>query len=148
MKLYVVQMKILPGNVTANMETMKSALDRAKALEVDCVVFPRHALTGESNKSLPVDWAEIRKYAGNMPFFLSGDALDETPLLGVAHVTHGSDFYVVGRREEENKEFSYLAKDSVKPIVCVNGVGTDNTGKNIYALAGDSRVFDCDGRMI
>jgi NAD+ synthase (glutamine-hydrolysing) len=27
-------------------------------------------------------------------------------------------------------------------------VGTDNTGKNIYALAGGSRVFDCDGQVI
>ena len=148
MKLFISQMKILPGNVSANMQTMKAALDRAKSLDVDCVVFPRHALTGSSNKSLPVDWAEIRKYAGTMPFFLSGDALDETPLLGVAHVTHGNDFYVAGRREEENKEFSYLAKDSAKPIVCVNGVGTDNTGKNIYALSGGSRVFDCDGRIV
>ena len=148
MKLYVVQMRILPGNVSANMQVMKAALDRAKAAEVDCVVFPRHALTGGSNKSLPVDWGEIRKYAGDMPFFLSGDALDETPILGIAHVTHGNDFYVVGRREEENREFSHMAKDGAKPIVCVNGVGTDNTGKNIYALAGGSRVFDCDGKVI
>ena len=148
MKLYVVQMKILPGNVSANMQTMKAAFDRAKAAEVDCVVFPRYALTGPSNKTLPVDWAEIQKYAGTMPFFLSGDALDETPVLGIAHVTHSSDFYVAGRRESENKELSHLAKDSAKPIVCVNGVGTDNTGKNIYALAGGSRVFDCDGQVI
>jgi NAD+ synthase (glutamine-hydrolysing) len=34
-----------------------------------------------------------------MPFFLCGDVLDDTPLLNVAHVTHGSDFYVAGRRE-------------------------------------------------
>ena len=148
MKLYVVQMKILPGNISANMQTMKAAFDRAKAAEVDCVVFPRYALTGPSNKALPVDWAEIRKYAGTMPFFLSGDALDDTPLLGIAHVTHGNDFYAVGRREEENKEFSRVALDSAMPIVCVNGVGTDNTGKNIYALSGGSRVFDCDGRVV
>ncbi|MBR6855525.1 MAG: NAD(+) synthase [Fibrobacter sp.] len=148
MKLYVVQMKILPGNVSANMQTMKAAFDRAKAAEVDCVVFPRYALTGSSNKMLPVDWAEIQKYAGSMPFFLSGDALDETPVLGIAHVTHSSDFYAAGRRESENRELAHLAKDSAKPIVCVNGVGTDNTGKNIYALAGGSRVFDCDGQVI
>lgn len=148
MKLYVVQMKILPGNVSANMQTMKAAFDRAKAAEVDCVVFPRYALTGPSNKMLPVDWAEIQKYAGSMPFFLSGDALDETPVLGIAHVTHSSDFYATGRRESENRELAHLAKDSAKPIVCVNGVGTDNTGKNIYALAGGSRVFDCDGQVI
>ena len=148
MKLYVVQMKILPGNVSANMQTMKAAFDRAKAAEVDCVVFPRYALTGPSNKMLPVDWAEIQKYAGTMPFFLSGDALDETPVLGIAHVTHSSDFYAAGRRESENRELAHLAKDSAKPIVCVNGVGTDNTGKNIYALAGGSRVFDCDGQVI
>ena len=115
MKLYVVQMKILPGNVSANMQTMKSAFERAKAAEVDCVVFPRNALTGPSNKTLPVDWAEIRKFAGNMPFFLCGDVLDDTPLLNVAHVTHGSDFYVVGRRETENKELSHLAKDCAMP---------------------------------
>ena len=36
MKLYVVQMKILPGNVPANIQTMKAAFDRAKAAEVDC----------------------------------------------------------------------------------------------------------------
>ena len=30
----------------------------------------------------------------------------------------------------------------------VNGVGTDNTGKNIYALSGGSRVFDCDGKVV
>ena len=148
MKLYVVQMKILPGNVSANMQTMKVAFDRAKAAEVDCVVFPRYALTGPSNKMLPVDWAEIQKYAGTMPFFLSGEALDETPVLGIAHVTHSSDFYAAGRRESENRELAHLAKDSAKPIVCVNGVGTDNTGKNIYALAGGSRVFDCDGQVI
>ena len=148
MKLYVVQMKILPGNVSANMQTMKVAFDRAKAAEVDCVVFPRNALTGPSNKALPVDWAEIRKYAGNMPFFLCGDVLDDTPLLNVAHVTHGSDFYVVGRREVENKELSHLAKDCAMPVICLNGVGTDNTGKNIYALAGGSRVFDCDGKIV
>ena len=148
MKLYVVQMKILPGNVSANMQTMKAAFDRAKAAEVDCVVFPRYALTGSSNKMLPVDWPEIQKYAGSMPFFLSGDALDETPVLGIAHVTHSSDFYAAGRRESENRELAHLAKDSAKPIVCVNGVGTDNTGKNIYALAGGSRVFDCDGQVI
>ena len=100
MKLYIAQMKILPGNVQANMQTMKAAFDRAKAAEVDCIVFPRFALTGPTNRSLPVDWAEIRKYAGTMPFFLSGDALDDTPLLGIAHVTHGNDFYAVGRREE------------------------------------------------
>ena len=141
-------MKILPGNVSANMQTMKAAFDRAKAAEVDCVVFPRYALTGSSNKMLPVDWAEIQKYAGSMPFFLSGDALDETPVLGIAHVTHSSDFYAAGRRESENRELAHLAKDSAKPIVCVNGVGTDNTGKNIYALAGGSRVFDCDGQVI
>ena len=141
-------MKILPGNVSANMQTMKAAFDRAKAAEVDCVVFPRYALTGPSNKMLPVDWAEIQKYAGSMPFFLSGDALDETPVLGIAHVTHSSDFYATGRRESENRELAHLAKDSAKPIVCVNGVGTDNTGKNIYALAGGSRVFDCDGQVI
>ncbi len=148
MKLYVVQMKILPGNVSANMQTMKAAFDRAKAADVDCVVFPRNALTGPSNKTLPVDWAEIRKYAGNMPFFLCGDVLDDTPLLNVAHVTHGSDFYVVGRREAENKELSHLAQDCAMPVVCLNGVGTDNTGKNIYALAGGSRVFDCDGKIV
>jgi len=148
MKLYVVQMKILPGNVPANMQTMKAAFDRAKAAEVDCVVFPRNALTGPSNKALPVDWGEIRKYAGNMPFFLCGDVLDDTPLLNVAHVTHGNDFYVVGRREVENKELSHLAQDCAMPVVCVNGVGTDNTGKNIYALAGGSRVFDCDGKVV
>ncbi|ACX76336.1 NAD+ synthetase [Fibrobacter succinogenes subsp. succinogenes S85] len=148
MKLYVVQMKILPGNVSANMQTMKAAFDRAKAAEVDCVVFPRYALTGPSNRALPVDWAEIRKYAGNMPFFLCGDVLDDTPLLNVAHVTHGSDFYVVGRREVENKELSHLAQDCAMPVVCLNGVGTDNTGKNIYALSGGSRVFDCDGKIV
>lgn len=148
MKLYVVQMKILPGNVRANMQTMKAAFDRAKAAEVDCVVFPRYALTGPSNRALPVDWAEIRKYAGNMPFFLCGDVLDDTPLLNVAHVTHGSDFYVAGRREVENKELSHLAQDCAMPVVCLNGVGTDNTGKNIYALSGGSRVFDCDGKIV
>ena len=148
MKLYVAQIKILPGNVQANIQTMKDALDRARAEEADCIVFPRYALTGPVNRGLPVDWSEIRKYAGTMPFFLSGDVLDDTPLHGIAHVTHGRDFYTVGRREEENKEFSHLAKDSAMPIVCVNGVGTDNTGKNIYALSGGSRVFDCDGKII
>ena len=148
MKLYIAQMKILPGNVQANMQTMKSALDRARAADADCIVFPRYALTGPTNRALPVDWAEIRKCAGTMPFFLSGDALDDSPLHGIAHVTHGRDFYTVGRREEENREFSHLAKDSAMPIVCVNGVGTDNTGKNIYALAGGSRVFDCDGKIV
>ena len=148
MKLFIAQMKILPGNVQANIQTMKDAFDRARSADADCIVFPRFALTGPTNRALPVDWSEIRKYAGTMPFFLSGDALDDSPLHGIAHVTHGSDFYVVGRREVENKELSHLAKDSAMPVVCVNGVGTDNTGKNIYALAGGSRVFDCDGRIV
>ena len=37
MKLYIAQMKILPGNVQANMQTMKSALDRARAADADCI---------------------------------------------------------------------------------------------------------------
>ena len=53
MKLYIAQMKILPGNVQANMQTMKSALDRARAADADCIVFPRYALTGPTNRALP-----------------------------------------------------------------------------------------------
>lgn len=133
MKIYMVQMKILPGNARANAKAVEEALGRAKAAGADCVVFPSLDL----GKNIP---------AAKIPFVMAG--VDDASLSKVACVTQGNKFYVVGKKAEENKAFAEEAKAGKKPLICMNGVGTDNTGKNIYALPGGSRVFDKNGNIV
>lgn len=148
MKIYMVQMKILPGNVRANVKSVEGAMARAKAAGANCVIFPASVMMGPSAGEAQPILEEMVSVPPTMPCYVAGEPLDDSILLGCVRVAHGNEFYVAGRKAEENKDFAARAKSARIPLICVNGVGTDNTGKNIYALPGGSRVFDRNGNIV
>ena len=63
-------------------------------------------------------------------------------------VYSGHQEFLAGKDEAVTGICSRFARNSKKAVLYVNAVGTENSGKNIYALDGGSRLFDNTGKEV
>ena len=63
-------------------------------------------------------------------------------------VYSGLQQFTLEKDNEVNAVCGLFAKDNRKVTLYVNAVGTENSGKNIYALDGASRVYDASGKEV
>lgn len=172
MKVYVAQINVLPGNPDANLETVKAVVARAKKAGAELVLFPEDALSGNyyklGSRQVESEYQEkcrdaelaLEELSKGIEILVgNSDAFDECMY---SHYVDGNmegwehDFEVYSAEQEFTlgKEISVNAfcekfvRGSNKPIVYVSAVGTNNSGKNIYALDGASRVYDKSGKVV
>lgn len=176
MKIFAVQMKVEPGKPDVNFETMAAAIARGKAAGAELVVFPEFALTGsmvgdlwaeQSFVDTAVAFGEkvaaladgidilfgnvIQDESGcvvNKAFFakdgsLASDFRSENLIVRLSSMS-----FVSGRAALLKADLQAMAENEKKSILYVNAVGTQNTGKFIYAMEGGSLALNKDGTVI
>lgn len=176
MKIFAVQMKVEPGKPDVNFETMAAAIARGKAAGAELVVFPEFALTGsmvgdlwaeQSFVDIAVAFGEkvaaladgidilfgnvIQDESGcvvNKAFFakdgsLASDFRSENLIVRLSSMS-----FVSGRAALLKADLQTMAENEKKSILYVNAVGTQNTGKFIYAIEGGSLALNKDGTVI
>ena len=53
--------------------------------------------------------------------------------------------YTLGKGDARHRVFAAHARNHKMPLIYLNSVGTQNNGKNIYAIEGDSCVYEASG---
>lgn len=171
MKVYIAQMNVLPGNPDENFKNMKAVVARAKKAKADMVVFPKDAISGDSyklgskqnesefqSKCMAAENGLEKLSKGIEILMGSSEAFDDCMY---SHYVDGNmdgwehDFEVYSGTQDfttsKDAEVEEICKRFVsyekKPVLYVAGVGTENSGKNIYAMDGCSRVFDKAGKV-
>ena len=176
MKIFAVQMMVEPGKPEVNFETMAAAIARGKAAGAELVVFPEFALTGsmvgdlwaeQSFVDTAVAFGEkvaaladgidilfgnvIQDESGcvvNKAFFakdgsLASDFRSENLIVRLSSMS-----FVSGRAALLKADLQAMAENEKKSILYVNAVGTQNTGKFIYAMEGGSLALNKDGAVV
>jgi len=172
MKVYIAQMNVVPGKPEENIKKMKSVVARAKKAGADIVLFPEYAMTGDyfrlgsmqdeigfQIKERDAD-VMLEKLSKGIEILVGTSAMLDECMYN--HYVNGcmdgwdNDFEVVSDyqefsvlKEEDVDEFcSDFVKENKKAIVYMGAVGTENSGKNIYALDGGCRVYDKTGKVV
>ena len=172
MKVYIAQMEVIPGKPEENFKTMKAIVARAKKAGADMVAFPDCAVSG-NYCGLGVrntEWS-FQKECRDAEKALAKLSKGIEILMGCSEAFDICmyDYYVNGEMEGWEHDFEVysglqqftldkdnevkavcglFAKDNKKVTLYVNAVGTENSGKNIYALDGTSRVYDASGKEV
>ena len=171
MKVYIAQMNVVPGKPEENFKTMKAAVARAKKAGAEMVVFPDCAVSGNYRGlgSRNTEWAfqkacrdaenALEKLSKGIEILMGcSEAFDvcmynyyvNGEMNGWEHdfeVYSGLQQFTLDKDCEVDAVCGVFAKDNRKPVIYVNAVGTENSGKNIYALDGVSRVYDANGKV-
>ena len=171
MKVYIAQMRVFPGKPEENFKNMKAVVARAKKAGAALVVFPENAISGnyarlgsKQNEAgfqracCDAEYALQKLSKGIEILVGSSEMFDECMcshyvdggMDGWEHdfeVYSGYQEFTTGKEVEIEEICARAAKRSGKPVFYVNAVGTENSGKNIYALDGASRVYDAAGKV-
>ena len=172
MKVYVAQLNVLPGRPADNFKAIKAAVALAKKAGADMVVFPENAIPGnpsaigmrqneaEFQKACSEAERSLQKLSKGIEILVgSSEGFDECMyshyvdgnMDGWDHdfeVYSGHQEFLAGKDEAVTGICSRFARNSKKAVLYVNAVGTENSGKNIYALDGGSRLFDNTGKEV
>ena len=172
MKVYLVQMEVIPGKPDENLKKIKAAVARAKKAGAKAVLFPENAISGDYSKlgskqdevgfQLKCRDAEyaLEKLSKGIEILVGSSVMYDDCMYN--HYVNGnmdnwendfevvSDFqeYVLDKEEDVDEFCTGFVKENKKPIVYMGAVGTENSGKNIYALDGGCRVYDKAGKVV
>ena len=172
MKVYIAQMNVVPGCPEENFKTMKAIVARAKKAGAEVVLFPEFSVSGDysrlGSKQDEIGFQircrdaemELEKISKGIEILAGTSAMLEEFMYN--HYVNGcaddwkNDFEVVSDyqefsivKEEYVDEFcTDFVKENKKAIVYMGAVGTENSGKNIYALDGGCRVYDKTGKIV
>lgn len=170
MKVYIVQMNVVQGCPDENFETMKLAVARAKKAGAELVLFPENAISGDYYKlgSMQNEMefqekcrdaeASLEKLSQDIEILVgSSEAFDDCMyshyvdegMDGWEHdfeVFSGDEIFTIAKDADVEQVCKKFVKNSSRAVFYVSAVGTANSGKNIYALDGASRIFDKTGK--
>lgn len=168
MKIYLCQMNVVPGKPSTNFETIRKNVTEAIAAHAELVVFPALALTGSMagdlflqqdfrekciafgdkivklSKDIDILFGNIDAEGNNTSIFASKGKVAENSLKNVTIGTDCSPF-LVGKSEARISALGNNARRTKKPLIFLNAVGTQNTGKRIFAFDGMSTVYNANG---
>ena len=170
MKIFLCQMNVVPGKPETNFETIKASVAEAVAKHAELVVFPSFCLSGAMagdlflqqsfrekcnkygekiialSKNIDIIFGNIDRENRNKVIHASAGKLAEKPLTQCTIRIDCSPF-AVGLSETRLSSLGSDAKRTAKPILFVNAVGTENTGKRIFAFDGCSAAINADGSI-
>ena len=170
MKIFLCQMNVIPGKPEINFETIKASVAEAVAKHAELVVFPSFCLSGAMagdlflqqsfrekcnkfgekiialSKNIDIIFGNIDRENRNKVIHASAGKLAEKPLTQCSIRIDCSPF-AVGLSETRLSSLGSDAKRTAKPILFVNAVGTENTGKRIFAFDGCSAAINADGSI-
>lgn len=163
-------MNVIPGKPETNFETIKTSVAEAVAKHAELVVFPSFCLSGAMagdlflqqsfrekcnkfgekiialSKNIDIIFGNIDHENRNKVIHASAGKLAEKPLTQCSIRIDCSPF-AVGLSETRLSSLGSDAKRTGKPILFVNAVGTENTGKRIFAFDGCSAAINADGSI-
>lgn len=163
-------MNVVPGKPETNFETIKASVAEAVAKHAELVVFPSFCLSGAMagdlflqqsfrekcnkygekiialSKNIDIIFGNIDRENRNKVIHASAGKLAEKPLTQCTIRIDCSPF-AVGLSETRLSSLGSDAKRTAKPILFVNAVGTENTGKRIFAFDGCSAAINADGSI-
>ena len=163
-------MNVVPGKPETNFETIKASVAEAVAKHAELVVFPSFCLSGAMagdlflqqsfrekcnkfgekiialSKNIDIIFGNIDRENRNKVIHASAGKLAEKPLTQCSVRIDCSPF-AVGLSETRLSSLGSDAKRTGKPILFVNAVGTENTGKRIFAFDGCSAAINADGSI-
>ena len=145
MKIAYAQMKVSAGHPDLNTKKILKFIGEVRAQKVDVIIFPERAISGKmlgdtlNQKSFLRDCElcteKIIAAAKNMVVVLDGTKKFEK-------------FDVKFLSEPFSLEKNFSAEKISRPVIQVDCVGIQNTGKTIYTFDGGSAVFNSRGEIV
>ena len=166
MKLGLAQIEVTAGQPALNAAKILTFIEQAKTQNCDAVIFPAGAISGLYFNESPAIQREIDDYINDIVAASSnitvifGDAYCElcaaqngswikTENLNfdfqIKNLDESFAFNEVAMRE---KFYSSIAAKNNQPLIYVNSVGIQNTGKTIYTFDGCSKVYNSRGEIV
>ena len=164
MKVGLAQIEIMAGHPDLNAAKILKFIEQAKTQNCDAVIFPAGAISGFYFVESPAILREIDDYiqeikaASSDITIIFGDVYNETCAVKNGNWTKIENFDIqiknldsnfelgeIARREKFN---SSIAKKNNCPLIYVNSVGIQNTGKTIYTYDGNSTVYNSKGEVV
>ena len=170
MKVYMVQLQVQAGKPEENFEAVKAAVERGTASGADVVLLPECSIAGSCMLGSLGDEIEFLERCAACRDKVKELSRDVDILLGGSDTLTGvGQYFQKGEAARWGHDFEVLsgyatfvldksaavqgacaghAKKLGQPVFYVDAVGTENSGKNIYAMDGDSGVWDKEGNRV
>ena len=155
MKIALAQIEVAAGQPALNTEKILKFTEQAKNQNCKAVVFPAKAISGIYFKESPAILREIDECfkeikAANPNIIISFSngsltAFEDNLEIIVRNDVDSFAFDVISERE---KFYSALAARNNSPLIFVNAVGIQNTGKTVWTYDGSSAVYNSRGEMV
>ncbi len=174
MKIGLAQIEIAAGRPEINSAKILNFVEQAKSQECDAVIFPAATISGRLFTAQAAFLRECENYCkeiiaasegitiifGNIndifvandgklahhlrdKFIFTGD-LDEMHLC----FAFDSAPFVIGNNLERDKLNTARVAEVKCPLIYVNGVGMQNSGKTVYTFSGESAVYNSAGKAV
>ena len=169
MKVFMAQLFVQAGQPEENFEAVKAAVERAKEQSADVILLPQNAIEGSTMLGSLGDELEFLEkcasYREKVGELSQGIAI----LLGCSDALEGGLYFEGGKPAKWGHDIEVLsglatftdgkslvvrnactglAKKMQWPVFYIDAVGTENSGKNIYAMDGGSGIWDKAGNQV
>ena len=170
MKVFMAQLFVQAGKPEENFETIRVAVERGKAVGADLVLLPQNAIEGSTMLGSLGDEVEFLQKCGGFRDKVAELSQGIEILLGGSDMlSDGGVFFSKGKPAKWGYDFEVLsglstftegknlvvrnacaghAQKLQWPIFYLDLVGTENSGKNIYAMDGGSGIWDKNGNQV
>ena len=164
MKIGLAQIEVLAGQPDLNAAKILKFVDMAKAQNCDAVIFPAATISGVYFNQTPALLRECENFVREVTaassniviVFGNGDkmftAKDGKLINGEeffdVRIKIAASHFMTGRIEERDKVNSALAVEKNLPLIYVNSIGIQNTGKTIYTFDGNSTIYNSKGEVV
>ena len=164
MKLGLAQIEVLAGQADLNAAKILNFVAQAKSQNCEVVIFPQGAISGYFFSETPALLREIDEYIAEIKAASSditiifGDVYHETCAVQNGNWTKLENFnfsiknndssFAFDEIAQREKYYSELAAKNNRPLIYVNSVGIQNTGKTIYTYDGNSKVYNSRGEIV
>lgn len=166
MKLGLAQIEVLAGQPDLNAAKILNFIAQAKNQNCDAVIFPVGAISGYFFNESPALLREIDDYINDIVAASSnitvifGDAYNEICAAqnGTWIKTKNLNFdfqiksmdshFAFDEISQSEKFYSGVAAKNNRPLIYVNSVGIQNTGKTVYTYDGNSKVYNSRGEIV
>jgi len=155
LKIGIAQIEIAAGQPAVNTAKILKFIEQAKTQNCKAVIFPSKAISGIYFNESPailreVDecFKEIKAASPNILISFSDGsftAFEDNLEIIVRNDVDSFAFDVISERE---KFYSSLAEQNNCPLIFVNAVGIQNTGKTIWTYDGSSAIYNSRGEKI
>ncbi len=164
MKLGLAQIEVLAGQPDLNAAKILKFVTQAKSQNCDAVIFPKASISGVYFSQQLALLRECEDFAkeiaaasnditiifgnGNKIFTAENGNLVEGVENVDVQIKIDAASFALNKISEIDKTNAALAAKNNRPLIYVNSVGIQNTGKTIYTYDGNSKVYNSRGEIV